>query len=319
MRIVMMGTGPFAVPTLESLWQSDHDVAALVTRPTKPAASKKTILVNPMREVAEAHGLPVMDPEDLNTPAAQAAVAAYAPDLLVVCDYGQILSSESLAVAPLGGINLHGSLLPKYRGAAPVNWAILNGDVETGVTVIHMTPRLDAGPCLSALRTPLQSNEDAVELERRLALLGVDAVQEAMELLEDWDGVAPIGVIQDQSLATRAPRLRKQDGLLDWTRSADEIYNQVRGLKPWPGTYTFVPTPKRGAQRVIVDTVAVEDGDATAPPGTIVHADAKRLTVATASHPLSILRLQPAGKRLMTAEEYLRGNPLQAGQMLVNA
>ncbi len=317
MRIVMMGTGPFAVPTFESLWQSDHEVVALVTRPTRPAANKKAAPVNPMREAAEAHGLPVMDPEDLNTPAAQTAVAAYAPDLLVVCDYGQILSPESLAVAPLGGINLHGSLLPKYRGAAPVNWAILNGDTETGVTVIHMTPRLDAGPCLSMVRTPLDPEEDAVDLEQRLALLGVDAVGQAMQLLEPWDRVAPLGNIQDQSLATKAPRLRKQDGLLDWSRAAHEVYNQVRGLKPWPGTFTFVPTPKRGNQRVIIDAVAVEEGDSTtAAPGTIVHADARHFRVATATHPLSILQLQPAGKRLMLTEEYLRGNPLQAGQTL---
>lgn len=319
MRIVMMGTGPFAVPTLEWLWESEHDVAALVTRPTKPTKNKKTVLVNPMREVAEAYGLPVMDPEDLNTSVAQAAVAEYAPDLLVVCDYGQILSSESLAVAPLGGINLHGSLLPRYRGAAPVNWAILNGDLETGVTVIHMTPRLDAGPCLSLVRTPLHEDEDAVELERRLALLGVDAVREAMGQLERWDRVAPMGVIQDQSLATRAPRLRKQDGLVQWERSAAEIYNQVRGLKPWPGTYTFVPTPKGGMQRVIVDAVAIADGEANSQPGTIVHADAKCLTVAAGTQALSILRLQPAGKRLMTIEEYLRGNPLQAGQRLATS
>ena len=166
MRLVMMGTGPFAVPTLESLLDSSHEVVALVTRPSVAAQTrgKTKAPPNPMRELAESRGLPVLDPVNVNEDSFRPALIALRPELLVVCDYGQILSPAALSVAPLGGINLHGSLLPKYRGAAPVQWAIWRGEQETGVTVIHMTPRLDAGPNLAQLTTAIGPAETAAEL-----------------------------------------------------------------------------------------------------------------------------------------------------------
>ena len=166
-------------------------------------------------------------------------------DLLVVCDFGQILSSQALSVARLGGINLHGSLLPKYRGAAPVNRAIWNGEEETGVTVLHMTPRLDAGPSLGRKSTAILPDENAGQLEQRLSKLGVDAVAESLTLLQQWDGTSPIGQVQDPGLATNSPRLSKADGRVDWTQSAQRISNQVRALNPWPGTFTAWRRPKR--------------------------------------------------------------------------
>ncbi len=215
MRIVMMGTGPFAVPTFESLWQSDHEVVALVTRPTRPAANKKAAPVNPMREAAEAHGLPVMDPEDLNTPAAQTAVAAYAPDLLVVCDYGQILSPESLAVAPLGGINLHGSLLPRHRGAAPVQYAILAGDETTGVSVQRMVLALDAGDVLLEREVAIEAEETAGALHDRLAQLAGEAAVAALDELASGE---PVFTPQEKSRVTMTRRMqgppRDHGGLL---------------------------------------------------------------------------------------------------------
>ena len=210
MRIVMMGTGPFAVPTFESLFESIHDVAVVVTRPTHQRRSRSKAPHNPMRESAEARGVEVLAPEDVNSEVARKQLESLRADLFVVCDYGQILTSDALSIPPLGGINLHGSLLPKYRGAAPVHWAIMNGDEQTGVTVIHMTPKLDGGPALAERTTPIGANETTEELEPRLAILGVEPVHEAIALLADWDRESPIGVLQDPTLACRAPRLRSQ-------------------------------------------------------------------------------------------------------------
>ena len=310
-----MGTGPFAVPTFESLLDSEHDVAVLVTRPQPKVRTRGKAPANPMRESAEAHGIEVLSPDDVNSEAAREQLAALRPDLFVVCDYGQILSKESLAIPRLGGINLHGSVLPKYRGAAPVHWAILSGDEESGVTVIHMTPKLDGGPALSVRTTPIEPDETTAELEPRLALLGVEAVQEAIGMLADWDCEASIGAPQDPSLATRAPRLKKADGEVDWSRTATEIYNRIRALKPWPGTFTHWQRPSGQAVRLILDQVEVLDNETTdkVAPGTVTVSDGQRLCIATGQAWLSIHRIQPAGKRVMEIADFLRGHPISAG------
>lgn len=323
LRLVMMGTGPFAVPTFRSLLASPHEVVCLVTRPDHSAHSRKPVPLNPVRHEAP-EGLPILDPEDANSLETRRHLAAWRPDLLVVCDFGQILTPETLGVAPLGGINLHGSLLPKFRGAAPVNWALRLGEAETGVSVIHMTARLDAGPCLVQLRTPIAWEEDAVQLEQRLAVLGVDAVRRAIELLAQWDRSAPVGVPQDGRLATRAPRLSKPDGRVDWNQSAREIYNHVRAFKPWPGTFTYL---NRGSGqeplRLILDSVEVsgearDTPGATTPaaPGQVVQSDASRVVVATGQGLIALRRVQPAGKRVMEIEEFLRGHHVPVGARL---
>jgi methionyl-tRNA formyltransferase len=233
--------------------------------------------------------------------------------LLIVADYGQILSPETLAVAPLGGINLHGSLLPKYRGAAPINWALYQGERETGVTVIHMTPRIDAGPCLAQAATPIDAEETAVELEARLAELGAPLVCGAIDDLQAGRAAA---LPQDPAQATSAPRLKKTDGEVDWSRPAAAIKNQVRAMEPWPKTYTW--WLRRGGEpmRLILGRVTVIDESADAPPGTVVRSDGNELVVATGEGLLKITQLQPAGKRLLSAEEFLRGYPLTAGEAL---
>jgi len=273
-----------------------------------------------MRDLAEERGLEVYAPDSINTDEACQKLAAWQPDLLMVCDYGQILSRELLAVAPLGGINLHGSLLPKYRGAAPVHWAVYNGDAETGVTVIHMTPRLDGGPCLAVRRTPIGSDETMAVLEQRLSLLGVEAVQEAIEKLSRWDRVSPIGEIQDQSLATKAPRLKKTDGAVDWTRTAEQIRNQIRAFKPWPATYTYWLRAGAEPLRILLDQVSVESRTEHCSflPGHVILSDGKQLLVATGEGALSIHALQPAGKRVMEIAEFLRGYPVRAGDKFGN-
>jgi methionyl-tRNA formyltransferase len=310
MRLLMMGTGPFAVPTFARLVESPHEILSLITRPPRPLHGKSRAEANPMQQFAEERGLRIHAPEDVNAPDARAIVASYRPDLLVVCDYGQILSRDVLEIPRLGGINLHASLLPKYRGAAPINWAIYRGEVETGVTVIHMTPRLDAGPAIVQLSTPIGPDETAVELEPRLALLGAPAILSAIDALEN-DKAEPIE--QDPAKATRARRLTKNDGLVDWSRTAAEIKNQVRALVPWPKTHTTWMRATGGPLGLILDCVQVAACDDAAAAGTIVEAQGERLVVATGQGALFIERIQPAGKRVMAGGEFLRGYHPQVG------
>jgi methionyl-tRNA formyltransferase len=339
MRLLILGTGPFAVPMFKSLLASEHEVLALVTRPTPPARDRDKAPPNPMRAAAEQQGLAIYAPASINSAEGEQLVRDLAPELLVVCDYGQILSADVLGLAPLGGINLHASLLPRYRGAAPIHWALLKGDDETGVTVIHMTPRLDAGPILATRRTLIGSDETQPELESRLAELGIEPVHEAINLLAQWDRSSPIGTLQDATHATSALRLRKEHGAVDWTRSAEQIRNQVRALKPWPGTYTYWHRPGEEPLRLVIDEVsatarglraairgaglAAEDALAIAghlpadpvdhEPGQVVLCDGKQLIVATGDGGLSLLALQPAGKKRMTIEQFLRGYRLRTG------
>lgn len=320
MRIVMMGTGPFAVPTFEALYASRHTVVGLVTQPAREAAGRKAPPPSPMRVVAERHGTPVFDPVSVNTPEAQGRLSSWAADLLVVADYGQILSPAALATARLGGVNLHGSLLPKYRGAAPINWALYHGEAETGVTVIHMTPQLDAGPCLAQRRTPIEPAEDAVHLETRLATLGAPAVLETIDALERG-AAAPLP--QDGALASRARRLRKTDGLVDWRRTALEIHNQVRALQPWPGGYTFWQRPDGAALRLILapgtmplDAVDAASGKGFA-AGEVIAAHGDELMVAAGQGALRLAGAQPAGKRMLSVAELLRGYPVRPGQRFI--
>lgn len=314
-----MGTGPFAVPMFRAILGSQHKVPALVTRPDRPAHRREHAPVNPMRDVARERGMEVFEPDSINAPEAQAWLREKAADLFVVCDFGQILSRETLALARLGGINLHASLLPKYRGAAPINWAIYYGETETGVTVIHMTPQLDAGPALVQKRTPIGLTETAPELEVRLAEVGAGAVLEAIELLAR--GGQPVGIAQDSKLASKAPRLKKEFGLVNWSRTTNEIFNQVRALQPWPKTYTLWQRPGHEPLRLILERVEpianIANASAgVAPPGHVIQADEQGLVVACGEGALQVQSLQPAGKRAMSAAEFLRGHPLKAGEKL---
>ena len=323
LRLVVMGTGPFAVPMFEALRGTPHTIAAVVTRPDRAPAGRRPP-PNPMREAAVAARLPILDPERINDPEATAAVAALRPDLLVVCDYGQILAPAALAAAPLGGINLHGSLLPRHRGAAPVQWTILEGDVLAGVSVIHMTPALDAGNVILARATPVAPRETAAELEVRLAELGAGAVVEAIERLQAAVAAGlpstAVGTPQEQDKATRAPRLAKSDGLVDWSWPAARIERLRRALEPWPRATTFFTRADGVRQRlVLADVEVVTAGEirAGATPGTVTSTTNDRVVVACGDGTaLAILRLVPEGRREMSAAEFLRGSPLAVGARL---
>jgi methionyl-tRNA formyltransferase len=316
MRILVLGTGPFAVPMFQSLLDSGCEVSALITRPTPPPKGREKEPANPMRQLAESQGLPVHAPASINSEEGKQLIESLTPELLVVCDYGQILSAEILALTPLGGINLHASLLPKYRGAAPIQWALLNGESETGVSVIHMTPRLDGGPILAVRTMLIGANETHPELEQRLAISGVEAVQEAIHRLENWDRTSPIGTPQDPSQATKAPRLKKEQGAVDWTRRAEQIRNQVRALKPWPGTFTFWRRAGQEPMRLVIDDVAVVPDVDQSQAGRVAVSDGKQLIVATSDGGLAIGAVAPAGKRHMTIAEFLRGYPIRQGDVL---
>ena len=324
LRIVVMGTGPFAVPMFQALGASPHEIAAVVTRPDHAPPGRRPPR-NPMREAAVAAGVGILDPERVNDPAVVATLAALRPDLFVVCDYGQILSRDLLAVPPLGGINLHGSLLPRHRGAAPVQWALREGDAVSGVSVIHMTPALDAGNVIVARSTEVGPRETAAALEPRLAALGAGAVIEAIERLEAaraaTGSVAGVGLPQDAAQATRAPRLTKADGVVDWSWPAVRIERLRRALEPWPRLATFFTRGDGQALRLVLeDVAAVPAAEATVPvaaPGTVLVAADDRFVVACgAGTALEILRLVPEGRRSMSAAEFLRGSPLLAGARL---
>lgn len=315
----MFGTGPFAVPCFEALIQSPHEILALFTRPIADSGKRRKTAENPTRDVAESNGLPVLDPMNVNDQESVEQLLKLNADLFVVCDYGQILSRDCLASSKLGGINLHGSLLPKYRGAAPVNWAIFQGDSVTGITIIHMTPRLDGGPCLIKAETEIGLQETAELIEPRLAKLGVTPVLQAIDILENWDGKSPIGQIQDPALATRAPRLKKSDGKINWSRSAVEIVNQIRAFHPWPGTFTNWNNKKlKQPLRIIIHQATAlpeQNGLATVAPGSIVVSDGHALVIQTGSGQISIDTIQPAGKRLMPIGDFLRGRAPAIGDV----
>ena len=325
LRIVVMGTGPFAVPMFRAILASRHRVVALVTRPDKAAPGRRAP-VNPMRAAAEAAGVTVTEPERINDPAAIAELLALAPDLFVVCDYGQILAPAVLEVAPLGGINLHGSLLPRHRGAAPVQWAILAGDEVSGACCIHMTPQLDGGSVINARSTPIGATETAAQLEARLAAFGPELVLDAIQrVAAPHRPAGAVGTPQDPALVTKAPRLSKADGIVDWNLAAARIARMPRGLDPWPRATTFLHAAGgesgAGPTRLVLEEVAM--GPAAPPgsqPGSIVTLDDAGIVVACGDGGTVVIRrVVPEGRRSMAAGEFLRGRFLGTGARMGQA
>jgi methionyl-tRNA formyltransferase len=310
MRLILIGTGPFAAPAFGKLYSTHHDIVALVTSPIRLPRGKEPAPVSLVRDLAREHPTPIFDPENINTPELQKQLSKFDADLIVVCDYGQILAAPTLATAQLGGINLHASLLPKYRGAAPINWAIYNGDTKTGVTVIHMTPKVDAGPCIAQAETEIDPEETAVDLEIRLAELGAWLMLRTIDALKAGNLEA---LAQDPALASKAPRLKKNDGLIEWSRPAAAIKNQVRALEPWPKTYTFWHRREGSPMRLIFGPVAVEDHHKGGAPGTVLEAEEGRLLIAAGKGAVAPKSVQPVGKQMMSIDEFLRGNRVQAG------
>ncbi len=304
-RVVFFGTPAFAVPTLDRLLASRHAVVGVVTQPDRPRGRGQKTSDAPVKTRARSAGLPVLQPPTLKDPSVLTSLSTLGADIGVVAAYGKILSDAVLAVPRLGMINVHASLLPRHRGAAPVHRAIIAGDAVTGVTIMRVVKALDAGPMLAEVRRPIGPTETSEEVERDLARLG------AALLVETLDGIAD-GTVretpQDDSRATYASRLTKEDGLVHWDWPAQRLHDLIRGLYPWPHAYTFLD-----GSRLILLRSHVVTQIASATPGTIEAAERDELRVATGDGGLEILQLQAEGKRPVTAREFLAGHRLRPG------
>jgi len=310
LRIVFFGTPEFAVPTLRALMASRHQVVLVVTQPDRPRGRGQTISPGPVRHCADLASIPVVQPDTLRDPAIRQQLESLPWDLGVVAAYGRLLPAWLLALPRLGLINVHASLLPRYRGASPIHHAVMHGDRETGVTIMRVVQALDAGAMLGTVRVPIGPDDSTTDIEPRLADAGASLLVDTVNRLAE----GPIeDVPQDEASATYAPRIRKEDGLIDWAKPAQQIHDLIRGLTPWPRAYTSGP---RG--RLILHASRVTPGgDAGAPPGTVLTASPQHgLTVATGADSLSILALQSEGGRVLDAAAFLSGHPLPPGTRL---
>ena len=304
MRILFMGTPDFAVPSLEALVAAGHDVCGVFTQPDKPKNRGMKLLPTPVKVCAQAHGIPVFQPVKLRDGTALAQIQALAPELIVVAAYGRILPDEILDCPPKGCINVHSSLLPKYRGAAPINWAVINGDTVSGVTIMHMATELDAGDIIAQESTEIGPDETAEELYRRLSILGAGLLVQAVSAIEA--GIAQ-RTPQNGAEATLAPMLSKELSPMDWSRTAHALHCQVRGLLPWP----VASTDKLTGETIKIYRTE-ETGERTqARPGTVLAAGKQGIDVACGEGTvLRITELQAPGKKRMKAADYLRGHPI---------
>jgi methionyl-tRNA formyltransferase len=306
LRIVFFGTPEFALPTLDALLASpSHTVVGVVTQPDRPRGRGQKLSDAPVKARAVAAGLPLLQPERLKDPAFLESLAAWRADLGVVAAYGKILTDVVLATPRLGMINVHASLLPRYRGAAPVHRAIIAGETGTGVTIMRVVKALDAGPMLAKVHRAIGPDETSDEVERDLARLGSRLLVDVVDQLARGDGHE---TLQEDAAATYAHRLTKDDGAIDWSWPAIRVHNLIRGLHPWPHAFSFL-----GGRRFILRRSSVEASAATAQPGTILEADGDRLLIATGEDRLRVVEIQAEGKRPMGAREFLAGHHLTAG------
>jgi methionyl-tRNA formyltransferase len=301
MRVLFYGTPAFALPTLEALI-GGHRVVAVVTQPDRPAHRGQRLTPSPVKERARAAGIPVLQPARLHDPEWPERLSAYGAEVGVVVAFGQILPRAVLDVPAHGCLNVHASLLPRYRGAAPIAWAIVRGETETGISIMQMDEGMDTGPVLLTSRTRIGPDETAADLAGRLATLGGQAL---MEVLAHLDRLTPVP--QAHTEATLAPRLKKSDGNIDWRRPASDLVNLVRGCNPWPGAQTRTPT----GGLLIWKAIAVPEASTEVPGTLIAHGD--RIAIATSAGALLPFEVQAEGRRVMSWEEYLRGARLAPG------
>ena len=305
MRILFMGTPDFAVASLRRLVEDGHEICGVFTQPDKPKNRGHKLAFSPVKEYALSQGLTVYQPTKLRDGTALELIRTLAPELTVVAAYGRILPEDILNTPPYGSINVHSSLLPKYRGAAPINWAILNGERETGVTIMYMAKELDAGDILHVLKTDIDPQEDAQTLTARLAELGAEALHEAIGQIERGTVTR---TAQDHAAHTYAPMLDKSLSPMDFSRSAQQLHDQVRGLVPWPSASMVL-----AGKPVKVHRTAV-GGETSAPAGSVVEADKNGLAIACGDgRLLRVLELQGEGGKRMAAADYLRGHPVPLG------
>jgi methionyl-tRNA formyltransferase len=308
MRVVFLGSGSFAIPSLEALLAAGHEVVAVVTQPDREKGRGRELTPPPLKPVAAARGLRLLQPRRVREPESVAALQALAPEVQVVVAYGQILPRAVIDIAPRGTVNVHGSLLPRYRGAAPVQWAIVNGESETGVTTMLIDEGLDTGPTLLARATSIAEDETADVLESRLARIGGELLAETLEGLRSGTIVPQP---QDPARATLAPLIKKEDGLIDWGRAASVLARRVRGFHPWPGAHTSV----RGRGLKILR--ARGEMGPEGPPGTLLAIERDGLVVAAGEGTaLRLLDVQPESRNPMPAAAFAAGARLAPGERL---
>ncbi|MBH5316758.1 methionyl-tRNA formyltransferase [Paenibacillus sp. GSMTC-2017] len=309
MRIVFMGTPDFAVPSLKLLIETGYEIVAVVTQPDRPKGRKKTLTPPPVKEAALSLGLPVLQPEKMRSPEAVAELATYEPDLIVTAAYGQILPKALLQIPRLGCINVHGSLLPKYRGGAPIQRSIINGESSTGVTIMYMAEGLDTGDMISRVELPILDEDTSGTMFEKLSLAGAKLLGETLPEIIEGRAVA---VPQNNDEATYAPNLSREDERLVWNKSARELFNQVRGLSPMAGAFTQLGDEvfKVWACQVLAQKTGNNSKDE---PGTIVDSGAQGIVVQTGQGTLLLTSIQPAGKRVMDAAEWVKGARIEAG------
>lgn len=307
MRLVFMGTPDFAVGCLEALIKAGHDVVAVYSQPDKPVGRKREILPTPVKQCAFAHGIEVRQPTTLRNAEETEALRALAPDAVVVVAYGKLIPTDMLEVAPLGFINVHASLLPKYRGAAPIQWAVVNGEKETGVTTMLLNEGMDTGDMLERAVTPIGETETAGELFERLSVLGAELILSTLEKLAKGE-LTPEK--QDEAQATLAPIISKEMALLDFAQSAESLSNLVRGFNPWPIAYTILE-----GKRLKVYSARV-GSTASAPAGTVTKSERSLCVACGDGTELELLDIQLEGSKRMPASEWLKGRAVEKGTVL---
>lgn len=308
LKIIFMGTPDFAVASLDALITGPDQVVAVVSQPDKKQGRGKKLAAPAVKKRALEAGIPVLQPEKIKTQEFLDQLRSYTPDLIVVAAYGRILPASILQLAPLGCINVHGSILPKYRGAAPIQWAVINGDKEAGVTIMQMDEGMDTGDILHIAALEVDENETAGGLFWKLAELGGIALLDTIEKLKEHE-IIPIP--QNDNEASHAPMLKKNDGHIDWNQPAKAIHNRIRGLDPWPCAFSFLD-----GKRLRLFTPEVVHMESHTPPGTVIRADKAGLLINTGDNCLLLHELQPEGKKRMKAADYLNGQPIKGGTIL---
>jgi len=320
MVVVFFGTPRFAVPTLQHLLNSPHRVAGVVTQPDRPRGRGQKVTHAPVKTLALERGVPVFQPDRLKPPDVAAALQAWQPDVAVVAAYGRIIPEHLLTIPRLGMINVHASLLPKYRGAAPVHRAVMNGDTETGVTIMRVVKELDAGPMLATITRPIGPDETSNVVEEALAEMGASLL---VTVVDKMAAGTARGEPQDDATATYAPRLTKEEGQIDWSQASFAIHNRVRGLYPWPHAYTHL----KGARLIVRRTQLKADLEGPrrseeGPPrtaftaGTILSVGPEAIHVATGDGQIAIVEIQPEGRRPMGIRDFVAGHRIAAGDVL---
>jgi methionyl-tRNA formyltransferase len=308
LRVAYFGTPDFAVPTLDALLASHHRVVAVVTQPDRPRGRGQKMTPSPVKARAMAARVPILQPAKLKDAAFVDAFTALRSDLGVVAAYGRILPAALIATPRLGMVNVHASLLPRYRGAAPIHRAIIAGETTTGVTIMRVVEALDAGPTIAAREHAIGPDDTSQEVERSLAGIGAELLASVVDRLATGQATE---VPQDDRLATYANRLTREDGLIDWRLPAAAIHNLVRGLVPWPHAHSFLD----GVRFIILQSRALGSGGAHPGPGTIVKASGDDLVIAAGDGFLQVLGIQPEGRRGLTAREFLAGHAARVGSM----